>query len=124
MENEGTIIMVVIGFITFLITIITSVGSVVWLLGNINKSLSDSIKNLELALKEKISNIEQSIKDLRLELKQEMRDRLHKARSDIGENIQNIDERVDKLETNQSLLLHRVEQIEKCLNTKSVCNLE
>ena len=66
MENEGTIIMLVIGLITFLLTVITSVGSVVWFLGSINKSLSDSINKLELTLKEKISTIEQLIKNLNL----------------------------------------------------------
>ena len=106
MENEGTIIMVFIGFVTFLLTVITTVGGVIWQVGKINKSLSDSIK------------------DLKLELIGQIRDRLHIARDDIGRNIQGIDERVDELERNEPLLIHRVEQIEKCLNSKSVCNLE
>ena len=104
--DEQAIIGIIIGFITFLITVVTSIGGVVWQLGGINKSLSDSIK------------------DLKLELTQDMRDRLHIARNDIGKNIHQIDERVDELEKNQSLLFHRVKEIEKCLNSKSACDLQ
>ena len=117
MENEGTIIMVVIGFITFLLTFGSTIAGVVWLLANTKN-------NLQLLLNEKISKVEQDNKDLKLELKQEMRDRIHKARNDIGGNIYKIDEIVDDLEKNQTLIFHRIEQIEKCLNSKSVCDLK
>ena len=117
MENEGTIITIIIGFVTFLLTFGSTIAGVVWLLANTKN-------NLQLLLNQKISKVEEDNKELRLELKQEMRDRIHKARNDIGNNMNQIDEKVDELEKHQSLIFHRIEQIEKCLNSNSVCNLE